>query len=124
LIDNRVRDGEVTAPPELLTLNVSVVAPEAVPAGLLVPDVVLNPVDEVLPDERPDPASALPGAARVTAARAVSPNVARAAVLAMRFLIIWVPSLAGVEYKGRGQSSMDRIEPPPKQSGGPNLAGG
>jgi hypothetical protein len=45
-----------------------------------------------LADERSDPASALPGAARAMPPRAASPNVASAAALAMRFLIMSVPA--------------------------------
>jgi hypothetical protein len=57
------------------------------PEAVLVPDV--ERADDELDDVAPDvPASALPGAARAMAPRAARPNVASAAVLAMRFLII------------------------------------
>jgi hypothetical protein len=55
----------------------------------VVPAVVLADDDEVLPDDEVEPVSAYAGAATATTAppRAARPNVARAAVLAMQFLI-------------------------------------
>ncbi|TPG37088.1 hypothetical protein [Mycolicibacterium hodleri] len=126
---------DVSAPPELRTLDVGVEPTVDVgpPLGLAVPDVVL-PVAEVVPDaedapddgapdvdelpdgdESPDedelpdePVSAWAGAATATTAppRAAMPNETKAAVLAIRVLItVFLFSKAGLAWLRKGSGA-------------------